>query len=336
MSVRVDTSSLIAGACVLGHRGLGVLGSVIRATTATGTHGPGYLYNDLTGADDLKEIRGLIVAPPSAGTFTAFEDGSFTLVGAPDGSYSFLYRLFADGADLGTATATIDIGYPITGTTPVSRTLDLSWSVLNSGTVTSQLGLSWIVRAGVQQPLALAYPVKAGVQATRPLSWIVRAGVQQALPLVYSVLTSAQRSQALSWAVKAAAQATLPLSWIVRSGVQQPLALGYSVKNSVQADRTLGYPVLTAAQSSLLLDYLVRAGVQVSFPLAYQVTNAVSVDLPLAWVVFSSQGVPELLCVSVESAYQFKHLLEDAFEIMAGFPALRVDVKKVTTVCGDC
>jgi hypothetical protein len=47
-----------------------------------------------------------------------------------------------------------------------------------------------------------------------------------------------------------------------------------------------------------------------------------------------------LLCVSVESAYQFKHLLEDAFEyegeIMAGFPALRADVKKVTTVCGDC
>lgn len=123
MSVRVDTSSLIADACVLGHRGLGVLGSVIRATTATGTHGPGYLYNDLTGADDLKEIRGLIVTPPSAGTFTAFEDGSFTLVGAPDGSYSFLYRLFADGADLGTATATIDIGDFVAVTAAISGTV---------------------------------------------------------------------------------------------------------------------------------------------------------------------------------------------------------------------
>lgn len=70
--------------------------------------------------------------------------------------------------------------------------------------------------------------------------------------------------------------------------------------------------------------------------------------------------MPELLCVNVEtaykfirqvddafkyedkteSAYQFKHLVEEAFEyegeIAAGFPALRVAVKKVTTVCGDC
>lgn len=110
MSVRVDTASLIAGACVVGNRGLGVLGAVIRATTATGSHGPGYLYNDLTGADDAKEIRGLILTVPSAGTFTPNEDGSFTLTGAPDGSYSFTYRLFADGADLGTATGSITIG----------------------------------------------------------------------------------------------------------------------------------------------------------------------------------------------------------------------------------
>lgn len=110
MSVRVDTASLIAGACVCGNRGQGVLGAVIRATTATGTHGSGFLYNDLTGADDLKEIRGLIVTPPSAGAFVAQEDGSFSLTGAPDGSYSFTYRLFADGADLGTATGSITIG----------------------------------------------------------------------------------------------------------------------------------------------------------------------------------------------------------------------------------
>lgn len=110
MSCRVSTTKLIAGACVVGNRGLGVLGSVIRANTATGTYGAGYLYNDLTAADDAKEIRGLIVTPPSAGSFYAFEDGSFTVTGAPDGNYSFLYRLYADGADLGTATASIAIG----------------------------------------------------------------------------------------------------------------------------------------------------------------------------------------------------------------------------------
>jgi uncharacterized phiE125 gp8 family phage protein len=116
MTCRVD-STLIAGACVVGDRGLGVLGAVIRATTGTGTHGPGYLYNDWQAGDDGKEFRGLIVAPPAAGTFLANEDGSFSLAGAPDGVYTFAYRLYVDGADLGTSTSTITIGSTsITGT----------------------------------------------------------------------------------------------------------------------------------------------------------------------------------------------------------------------------
>lgn len=110
MSVRVDTSSLIAGACVVGNRGLGITGAVIRATTATGTHGPGYLYNDWSSGDDAKEFRGLIVTPPSGGTFKSYEDGSFDLTGAVDGTYGFTYRLFVDGADLGVATSSIVVG----------------------------------------------------------------------------------------------------------------------------------------------------------------------------------------------------------------------------------
>lgn len=137
MSVRVDTTSLIAGACVVGNRGLGVLGAVIRATTATGTHGHGYLYNDLTGADDAKEIRGLILTAPSAGTFAANEDGSFTLTGAADGTYSFSYRLFADGADLDTATGSIIIGAaPATVTVSVAATGTITGTVSASAVVT--------------------------------------------------------------------------------------------------------------------------------------------------------------------------------------------------------
>lgn len=112
MSCRTSTTPLIAGACVVGNTGLGVLGSVIRSTTATGEFGAGYLYNDLDGggADDAKEIRGLIVTPPASGSFFAYEDGSFSLTGVADGTYSFVYRLFVDGVDLGTATATATIG----------------------------------------------------------------------------------------------------------------------------------------------------------------------------------------------------------------------------------
>ena len=108
MSLRIDTTELISGAYVIGETGLGVLGS---AVPSTGLYGPSYLYNDLSlPADASKEVRGLIVTPPSAGTFYAWEDGSFSLVGAPDGSYTFVYRLYVAGVDLGTATDTITIG----------------------------------------------------------------------------------------------------------------------------------------------------------------------------------------------------------------------------------
>ena len=108
MSIRVDTSSLIPGAIVCGNRGLGVLGSAI---PSDGDNGAGYAYNDLTlPADANKEIRGEILTVPSSGSFFAYEDTSFELDGAADGTYTFSYRLYADGADLGTATATIVVG----------------------------------------------------------------------------------------------------------------------------------------------------------------------------------------------------------------------------------
>ena len=108
MSIRVDSVSLIAGALVVGNRGLGVFGSDI---PSGGDDGASFLYNDLTLPDDAgKEIRGFIEVPPSAGNFFAFEDGSFTFTDAPDGSYSFTYRLYEDGADLGTASSTVSIG----------------------------------------------------------------------------------------------------------------------------------------------------------------------------------------------------------------------------------
>lgn len=111
MSIRVDTASLISGAIVCGNRGLGVTGAVIRATTATGTHGPGILYDDWDNSgDDAKEFRGLVITPPASGTLFVYEDGSFSLTGAADGSYSLVYRLFVDGVDLGTATETINVG----------------------------------------------------------------------------------------------------------------------------------------------------------------------------------------------------------------------------------
>ena len=129
MTCRVD-STLIAGACVVGDRGLGVLGSVVRSTTATGEHGPGYLYNDWQAGDDAKEFRGLIITPPASGALFAYEDGSFNFTAPADGSYNFNYRLFVDGVDLGTAVASFTVGAGSGITAAVAAT----GSIIHTGT----------------------------------------------------------------------------------------------------------------------------------------------------------------------------------------------------------
>lgn len=130
MSVRYG-DALIASSVVYGDPGHGVLGSVIRATTATGAHGPGLLYNDWDNAsDDTKEFRALIVTPPASGALFVFEDGSFTLAGAADGSYTLTYRLFVDGADLGTTTATFTVG----AYTPASDVTLNGWVAVGAAT----------------------------------------------------------------------------------------------------------------------------------------------------------------------------------------------------------
>lgn len=110
MKARYDVP-WIAGKAIYGNSGLGITGAVMRATTGTGTHGAGILYDDWDNSgDDAKEFRALIVTHSASGDLFVYEDGSFTLTGAPDGSYTLTYRLFVDGADLGTATETINIG----------------------------------------------------------------------------------------------------------------------------------------------------------------------------------------------------------------------------------
>lgn len=127
---------LIANRLVYGVDGFGVLGSVIRSATGTGAHGPGLLYNDWDSGDDAKQFRALIVSPPSSGTLFVHEDGSFTLTGAIDGSYTLTYRLFVDGVDMGTATASFSIGVTVyrPGTDVTG-----SWTPVGSGSVAGAL-----------------------------------------------------------------------------------------------------------------------------------------------------------------------------------------------------
>lgn len=111
MSIRVDSSSWIPGAIVVGNRGLGILADSI---PATGDAGPSFLYNDLSlPADNGKEICGRVTSWPAAGTLTTYENGSFEFSGAADGTYSFQYTLLVDGVSQGTGTVSLQVGSPV-------------------------------------------------------------------------------------------------------------------------------------------------------------------------------------------------------------------------------
>lgn len=113
MSIRVDSSSLIAGAVVVGDPGLGVLAESV---PSSGEHGAGYLYASLEfPADAGKEVRGLITTWPTLGTLKAYEDSSFEYDGASD---TFAFQMYVDGVAVGTPqTVTVAVGTvaPVTG-----------------------------------------------------------------------------------------------------------------------------------------------------------------------------------------------------------------------------
>lgn len=106
MSIRVDSSPLIAGAVVVGDLGHGALAELI---PSAGEAGPGYAYSSLEfPADNGKEIRGLITSWPTNGTLSAYEDTSFTYDGTSD---TFAWQLYVDGVAVGTPqTVTLTVG----------------------------------------------------------------------------------------------------------------------------------------------------------------------------------------------------------------------------------
>jgi len=168
MSWRAESSQLIAGRWVAGDRGLGVRGFEI---PSTGDDGASFLYNDLElPGDSLKEIRGHILTVPSGGTFAAEENGAFSLIGAPVGAYSFTYRLYLDGADLGTATAWIYVGTTAEFTATLAITDDgdsFSGSAAAEGAVPTPAAEMAIADDGDAFSGSASVEISAGATPTR-------------------------------------------------------------------------------------------------------------------------------------------------------------------------
>lgn len=105
-----DSTELVPGGWLSSaYPGHGILGADV---PTTGEHGPSALFNDLTDlpADLARELRLYIeLVPPGLTTFVMGEDGSIEAT-APNGTYVGSGRLFADGADRGTASFTLIFG----------------------------------------------------------------------------------------------------------------------------------------------------------------------------------------------------------------------------------
>ena len=276
MSIRVDAASLIAGKIVVGDAGLGVKGSVIRATTQFGAHGPGALYNDWDNAgDDDSEFCARLLTAPASGSFFMNEDGSFTLTGAADGSYTFSYQLIVDGVDVGSPVTS----YIVVGQASVESDLSGAYSI--SASTTTDLTAAFAVIAAVQRDLAAAYDIEVDGTVLSDLSaaYSVVASVEQDLTAAYSVLSVAQSDLAAGYFVHEAVSADLTAGYAVSVSVERDLAGAYSVASSTPGScdpadiwgfvlpngLTAGATLLKVAQQ---IDELHRIhGLQIAFPL---------------------------------------------------------------------
>ena len=108
MSIRVDSSSLIAGAVVVGVPGLGVLAESV---PSIGEHGPGIASTWLGPAEAGKEVRVLITQWPEVGSLFVWEDTSFEYNGPGGTAYA---QLYVEGQPVDTPqTVTLVIGVPV-------------------------------------------------------------------------------------------------------------------------------------------------------------------------------------------------------------------------------
>lgn len=139
MSILVDdpTTPLIPGAILVREvSGLGVRGDALPLGVERS-----YLYDcaDLP-ADAAVEFRGEMVSHSfPAGIFSYYDDGSFTVdPSCPDGTYSFTFRLYADGlAQTPLVTDYVIVG--ASGVLALSSTMDSFVAALALGLQSSQL-----------------------------------------------------------------------------------------------------------------------------------------------------------------------------------------------------
>lgn len=104
-------TSIVSGAYHYGIGGLGILPANI---PSFGEYGGSILYNDIYFPDDIgKEFRAVLETLPVSGDLFLYENGSFIYTPITTGEFYFVYRLYVDGVDLGSATVYLSVGTKI-------------------------------------------------------------------------------------------------------------------------------------------------------------------------------------------------------------------------------
>lgn len=241
MSIRVDTSSLIHGSLLVGNRGLGVLGSTV---PSVGNSGAGYLYNDLNlPADADKEVRGLILTQPGAGALYTYEDSSFDFTGAPDGNYTFTYRLYVDGVDSGTGTVNLQIV-----STPISVSVTTSYNL--RGSISSDKSSAFNVRGLVDNSLGIVYNLRGSAYADSLNNYTVlsASSVSAAVTAVYNLRNLVNN--------------TISSSFNINSSVAQSILDEYKVRTSALSNNSNSYNIRGNVLRDIISNYQINPAVQ--------------------------------------------------------------------------
>ena len=242
MSIRVDSSPLIAGAVVVGAPGLGVLAESV---PSTGEHGPGIASTWLGPAEAGKEVRVLITQWPEVGSLFVWEDTSFEYNGPGGTAYA---QLYVEGQPVDTPKpVTMTVGATAHEVAPVASvaqptagTLSISQTHSASPTGASAQPTAATVSVYSGAPSALVAPVASEAQPTASTVAVSQAyGVNPQPALAAPVAEAITVGQAHTVVVApATAQPTASVVWLpLQDGFVPRVALGARLSVSVLAAR---------------------------------------------------------------------------------------------------
>ena len=191
MSHLVSSSPPISGAhTVKQYAGFGILGSAI---PATGDNGGSPVLNDAISG--TAEYYWRVETPPDAGTLTIYPDLSYELVGASDGVHPWIYRLFENGIDQGTATVTERVGvFPHLVGIAGSQQVNTAAAVAIKQT--HKIGIASSQQAIAAAAIAIRQTHKIGIANSQQTNTASAGSVSQSATVFIAAANSQQVNQA--------------------------------------------------------------------------------------------------------------------------------------------